>query len=347
MAVLSLHPYHLPLSQPYRWAKGVQTHRTGFIARMALDGATGLGEAALLPHVLHDPAAFVRQAEALLEGLDPLAPDWLDQLALRECPPAIRCALSSALFSWQAARQGLRLAELFAGGDMVEEAVPVNALVTDATPAACVAATAEHVGNGIQTIKLKCGHDRDADLRRVAAIRDAFPDIAIRIDPNQSWDLAWAAEHLRQLRPFGLQYCEEPLAPGTPMAAYRRLREEGEVPIALDESITDPAAAELALTQGAADAFVLKLQRLGGLDRLLAVARLGRAHGVPSVVTSTMETTVGITVGLHAAALVQTPGLDSGLATSSFFADNLAEPAEVFDGCLRLPPGAGLGIALA
>ena len=314
---------------------------------MALDGATGLGEAALLPHVVHDPAAFVRRAEALLEGLDPLAPDWLDQLALRECPPAIRCALTSALFTWQAARQGLRLAELFAPGFAVEEAVPVNALVTDATPQGCVATTAGHVSAGIQTIKLKCGPDRDADLRRLAALRDAFPDIAIRIDPNQSWDAAWAADQLRQLRPFGLQYCEEPLPPGTPMDAYRRLREEGEVPIALDESITDTAAAELALTQGAADVFVLKLQRLGGLDRLLAVARLGRAHGVDSVVTSTMETTVGITVGLHAAALVQTPGLDSGLATSSFFADNLAPPEPVFDGCLSLPPGAGLGISLA
>ena len=136
-----------------------------------------------------------------------------------------------------------------------------------------------------------------------------------------------------------------PLPPGTPMATYRRLREEGEVPIALDESITDTAAAELALTQRAADYFVLKLQRLGGLDRLLAVARLGRAHGVDSVVTSTMETTIGIAVGLHAAALVQTRGLDSGLATASFFADNLAPPGAVVGGCLCLPPGLGLGVS--
>ena len=83
----------------------------------------------------------------------------------------------------------------------------------------------------------------------------------------------------------------------------------------------------------------------GGLDRLLAVARLGRAHGVDSVVTSTMETTIGIAVGLHAAALVQTRGLDSGLATATFFADNLAPPGAVVGGCLCLPPGLGLGVS--
>ncbi len=346
MSVLTFHPYQLKLSKPYRWAKGVQTHRTGFVVRMAQGGAVGLGEAALLPHIVHDPHKFAQQCASLLDGLDPLDDDFLAQVDARECPPSIRCAVSSAYLSHRAAAQGQRLAEVLSPGGGVEDVVRVNALVTEATPAECVQATQGHVAAGIQTIKLKCGTDRRADLARVEAIRGAFPSLKLRIDPNQSWDEDWAAEHLRDFERFGIQYCEEPLAPGRPFDSYRRLRELAGVPIALDESIVDRASAELAIDKGAADYFVLKLQRLGGPDRLLEVAALAEARQVPSVLTSSMETTIGLVAGLHAAAIVQASGLDAGLATSSFFAENLAPPLPVLDGCMRLPAEPGLGVSL-
>lgn len=346
MSILTFHPYQLKLSKPYRWAKGVQTHRTGFVVRIAHDGVLGLGEAALLPHIVHDAHRFAQQCELLLGGLDPLADDFLAQVDQRECPPAIRCGVSSAYLSYRAAGQGQRLAEFLAPTGPVHEVVRVNALVTEATPAECVQATREHVAAGIQTVKLKCGRDRRADLARVEAIRNAFADLKLRIDPNQSWDEDWAAEHLREFERFDIQYCEEPLAPGTPFDSYRRLRELTGVPIALDESIVDRASAELAIDKGAADHFVLKLQRLGGPDRLLDVAALAEARQVPSVLTSSMETTIGLAVGLQAAAVVQASGLDAGLATSSFFAENLAPPLPVVEGCMRLPAGPGLGVGL-
>jgi o-succinylbenzoate synthase len=346
VSVLTFHPYQLKLSKPYRWAKGVQTHRTGFVVRMAHEGVVGWGEAALLPHIVHDPHKFAHQCELLVDGLNALDGDFLAQLDQRECPPALRCGISSAYLSHQAAARGQRFAEFLAATGPVEDTVRVNALVTEVTPAQCVQATRDHVAAGIHTIKLKCGKDRRADLARVEAIRNAFPALKLRIDPNQSWDEDWAADHLRDFRPFDLQYCEEPLAPGTPFDSYRRLRELGGVPIALDESIVDRASAELAIDRGAADYFVLKLQRLGGPDRLLDVAGLARSRQVPTVLTSSMETTIGLAVGLHAAALVQAPGLDAGLATSSFFAENLAPALPVVEGCMALPPGPGLGVSL-
>lgn len=341
MSILSTTPYQIKLAKPYRWAKGVQTHRVGFVVRMEFEGSVGLGEAALLPNVVHDPIKFARQCELLLDGLDPLDRDFLKKLDERECPPAIRCGVSSAWFSYTAARQGLRLCDLFAAQGAIADKVPVNALITEQTPEQCVDATRYHVSRGIKTVKLKCGKDLEADRARIAAIRSTFPDLMIRIDPNQSWDVAWAAEHLRSLQPFRLQYCEEPMPSGTSFDDYRHLREHGGVPIALDESIVDLKSAELAIEKRAADYFVLKLQRFGGMDRLLEVASFARSRNVDSIVTSSMEANVGLTVGLHCAAVVQTPGLDSGLATSDFFADGLAPALEVADGCMRVPTGLG------
>lgn len=322
----------------------MQTHRTGFVVQLASDGCVGLGEAALLPHVVHDPVQFARQCELLCHGLDPLASDFLNRLDERECPPAFRCGVSSAFFSYAAATKGLRLCDWFAGQGAAADCVPVNALITEQTPQQCVDAARHHVGRGIRTVKLKCGKDRAADRARIEAVRSHFADLNIRIDPNQSWDVAWAAEHLRSLSACNIQYCEEPLPPHTPFDEYRRLRELSGVAIALDESIVDMKSAELAVVKGAADHFVLKLQRFGGLDRLLDVARFARAHRIGSVLTSSMEAHVGLAVGLHAAALVQTPGLDSGLATADFFADGLSPALAVVDGAMRVPTGPGTGV---
>lgn len=344
MSPLSVHPYQIKLAKPYRWAKGVQTHRVGFVVKLEAEGAIGLGEAALLPNVVHDPLKFAQQCECLCDGLDPLDGDFLKRLDERECPPAIRCGVSSAWFSHAAAQKGLRLCDLFAGPAGVSDTVPVNALLTEQTPQQCVDAARFQVGRGITTVKLKCGKDLETDRDRIAAIRDAFPELKIRIDPNQSWDVAWAADHLRSLQPFQIQYCEEPLPPGTPLDEYRRLRDHSGVPIALDESIVDLKSAELAIEKQAADYFVLKLQRLGGMDRLLDVARFAQSRQVDSILTSNMEAHVGLAVGLHCAAVVQTPGLDSGLATSDFFADGLDSSLEVVDGRMRVPSGLGTGV---
>ena len=346
VSILSLSPYRIALAKPYRWAKGVQTHRVGLVVSMESDGVVGLGEAVLLPHVVHDPLQFARQCEAILDGLNPLDDDFLEQLDARECPPAIRCGVSSAWFSHAASKAGLPLCGLFAADRRVAATVPVNALITEQTPQQCVEAARHHVSRGIRTVKLKCGTDREADAARIEAVREAFPSLNIRIDPNQSWDAAWAAEHLRRLRPFDLQYCEEPLPSGTCFDEYRRLREEGGVPIALDESIVDLNSAQLAIDKRAADYFVLKLQRFGGMDRLLAVARFAKSCGVDSILTSTMEATVGLAVGLHCAAVMQTAGLDSGLATSDFLEGGLDPALAVVDGCMRVPTGPGTGVTL-
>ena len=105
--VLEMKPYRLALDTPYRWSKGTQHRRTGVIFRLqGPDGLVGWGEAALPPHVDYSPDAFAEEARALVTGLDPLDPQFLAEVELRECPARIRCGISTAVLTWRAAGAG-------------------------------------------------------------------------------------------------------------------------------------------------------------------------------------------------------------------------------------------------
>ena len=181
------------------------------------------------------------------------------------------------------------------------------------------------------------------DLRRVAAIRAAQPDIRIRIDPNESWPLAWAAEQLNAMDRYTIDYCEEPLPRGTPLSAYGQLRTQTRVPIALDDSIRTLRDVELAVLHKAADLFVLKAQRVGGPDKLLQIIRAASAAGVGCTITSSIETSLGLYLGIHCTALTPAPMAAAGIGTARFFAENVCEPPPIVDGHMALPQTPGLG----
>lgn len=341
---IEIRPYNLRLQTPYRWSKGVQHHRAGLILRLQVGQLVGWGEAALPPHVVYEPAAFAREAQALMSGLDPLADDFLHQIDLRECPARLRCGISTAVLTLKAAHAGQPLATwLLAGSQPTPARVPVNELIGDADPQVCIERTRVILERGQDTVKMKCTTERELDLQRVRAVREAFPDIGIRIDPNESWPLEWAADQLNAMAPFNIDYCEEPLPRTTPLSAYGQLRRQTPVPIALDDSIRTLRDVELAVLHQAADAFVIKAQRVGGPDKLLAIVQAASAAGIPCTVTSSIETSVGLYLGVHCAAMTPQPIAPSGMGTARFFAENVGDPPAIMDGHMHMPTGPGLG----
>ncbi len=173
------------------------------------------------------------------------------------------------------------------------------------------------------------------DLDRVAAVRAALgPAGALRVDVNGRWDVPTTLARLPELDAAagGLQYVEQPCASVPELAEVRRLQP---VPVAADESIrraTDPARVALA---GAADVAVLKCTPLGGVHRALRVAA---GAGLPCVVSSALETGVGIAAQLALAGAL--PGLElaCGLGTGSLLVGDLvAGPPRPVDGHLPVP----------
>lgn len=214
----------------------------------------------------------------------------------------------------------------------LRDRVPVNTTV----PAVDAATAADLVRrSGCTTAKVKVaepGQDLADDVDRVAAVRDALgPDGRLRIDVNGAWDVETAVLALARLARYDLEYVEQPCATLEELAEVRR---RTTVPVAADESIRTADDPVRAARTGAVDVVVLKVQPLGGVRRALEVAD---AAGVPTVVSSALETSVGLAAGVaFAAALPELPHA-CGLGTATLLAgDVVADPLVPRDGHVQV-----------
>jgi O-succinylbenzoate synthase len=191
--------------------------------------------------------------------------------------------------------------------------------------------------SGCRTAKVKVaepGQDESDDLERVAAVRDALgPAGRIRVDANGAWDVDQAARMLKQLADYGLEYAEQPCATLDELAALRR---RTDVPLAADESIRKAEDPLKVSAVGAADIVVIKVAPLGGVRAALRVAE---ACGLPVVVSSAVESSVGLAAGVALAAALPELAYDCGLATMSLLTgDVTADPLVPVDGRLPVRP---------
>jgi len=204
----------------------------------------------------------------------------------------------------------------------VRTSVPVNATVPAVAAPDVPAVLARFPGCTTAKVKVaQAGQVLADDVARVSAVRAALgPTGRVRVDANAAWTLAEARAALEALAPFDLEYAEQPCASLEDLAA---LRGRG-VLIAADESIrkaADPLRVALA---GAADLVVLKVAPLGGVARALEVAR---ACGLPVVVSSALDTSVGIAAGVALAAALPDLPYACGLATASLLAGDVVRPS--------------------
>jgi O-succinylbenzoate synthase len=235
----------------------------------------------------------------------------------RECARWLGCAVEAATIGWP---------------PPVRDQVPVNVTVPAVGPAQAHAVV---TASGCRTAKVKVaepGQSLADDIARVAAVRDALgPSGAIRVDANAAWDVGQAERALTELGKFGLEYAEQPCPALDDLAELRR---RVDVPVAADESIRraeDPLAVRAA---GAADIVVLKAQPLGGVRAALAVAE---ACGLPVVVSSAVETSVGLAAGLALAAALPELRYACGLATMSLLTgDVTGDPLVEEEGALAV-----------
>lgn len=218
----------------------------------------------------------------------------------------------------------------------VRDRVPVNATVP-AVPAERVADVLGGYSGRVHAVKIKVaerGQGLADDVARVAAVRHLLPDAELRVDANAGWDDDAAVTALGALSEFQLAYAEQPVASVEGLASVRRrLRDNGVgTLIAADESVRkaeDPLAVARA---GAADLIVVKVAPLGGVRRALDIVAQA---GLPAVVSSAIDSSVGIRAGVALAAAMPELPYACGLGTLSLMeADVTAEPLRPVDGFL-------------
>jgi O-succinylbenzoate synthase len=179
---------------------------------------------------------------------------------------------------------------------------------------------------GCRTVKVKVaekGQSIADDVARVTAVRDYLgPEGRIRVDANLGWNVDEAEHAIHSLASLDLEYVEQPCATVDELADIRTRVKYMGVPIAADESVrkaTDPL--EVARAR-AADLLVIKAQPLGGIRKTLDL--VGEA-GLPVVVSSALETSIGIAMGAYLAAAIENLSYDCGLGTVSLLAADITE----------------------
>ncbi|WP_423202384.1 o-succinylbenzoate synthase [Mycobacterium decipiens] len=210
--------------------------------------------------------------------------------------------------------------------------VPINATV----PAVAAARVGEVLARfpGARTAKVKVaepGQRLVDDVDRVNAVRELVP--TVRVDANGGWSVAEAVTAAAALTADGpLEYLEQPCAS---VAELAELRRRVDVPIAADESIRKAEDPLAVVRAHAADIAVLKVAPLGGVWTVLDIAARIAA---PVVVSSALDSAVGIAAGLTAAAALPELHHACGLGTGGLFAEDVAEPAVPIDGFLPVVP---------
>lgn len=191
---------------------------------------------------------------------------------------------------------------------------------------------------GARTAKVKVaepGQSLAQDVARVRAVREQVPNV--RVDANGGWSVDDAVEALTALTVDGpLEYAEQPCASVPELVEVRRRLPD--LRVAADESIRRAEDPLRVVRAGGADVAVVKVAPLGGTRRLLALADELAGHGVPVVVSSALETAVGMGAGLAAAAALPDLPFACGLGTGGFFTADVAEPRTMSGG--TLPVGA-------
>ncbi|WP_017197172.1 o-succinylbenzoate synthase [Arthrobacter sp. M2012083] len=219
----------------------------------------------------------------------------------------------------------------------LRDKIPVNATVP-AVPAERVPEVLERFGR-VDAVKIKVaerGQQLADDIARVRAVREALPDAAIRVDANGGWDIDQAVEALGKLSAVELEYAEQPVPTIEGLAEVRRRLAAAGTPvlIAADESVRKEDDPLRVARAGAADLIVVKVAPLGGVARALEIVEQA---GLPAVVSSALDTSVGIRAGLALAAALPSLPYACGLGTVSLFASDITlDPLVADDGAIQI-----------
>jgi len=354
-------PYRIPFRTNFTTAHGILNARQGAIVEIVTnDDLTGVGEIAPMPEFAGDDLLTALAPLPLLSS-QLLGWELLDAINFlyteaTELPATTLCGLEGALLDVIGKAMGCGVMDAMghvgamghAGAINRAPTVAVNVVIGALSIENTVARAREAMQAGYSCIKLKVGGERqEVEIERIAAVRTAIgSDMHLRLDANEGWTFAESISILSQCAPYAIQYVEQPLPAGD-LDGMHTLRYNVPVPIAADEAIYDLESARRVLAHDAAAVLIIKPQLAGGLHVGRQIISEATQHGVQCVITSTIETGVGIAGALHLAAASPEITLECGLATLHLLADDLLIDDLTLDhGFLTVPDGPGLSIRL-
>jgi L-alanine-DL-glutamate epimerase-like enolase superfamily enzyme len=320
------------------------------------EGLVGLGEATVAPRWTGETsrscvAAIEELIGPALLGKDPSRITALRAVMDRELKlnPFTKAAVEMALWDLAGKATGKPVYELLGG--KVREHVATKWSVSGRPPAEAAAIARWAMGRGFRTMKVKVGLGPDADVERVAAVRDVIgPAAKLGVDANGGWgDSATAIAAIARLKLLGIDFAEQPVWAGDPeeMAAVRR---SAGLPIVADESLYTLADAKQLVRAGACDVFSIYVGKAGGLGPAKAIADFALEAGIACTIGSNLELGVGSAAMIHLGLAhrgIMTDAYPCDIIGPFFYEDDfLTEPLVLDGGRAVISDRPGLGVEL-
>jgi L-alanine-DL-glutamate epimerase-like enolase superfamily enzyme len=332
---LTWEPITLQLRNPFRISYGVSETRQAFWLRLAEDA--GWGEGTIPSYYGISETEMFAFWEAAARRTDPFPDDpagiadWVGE----DGPAPARCALDLALHDRIARQRGVPLYQLL---ELPRPpALPTSFTIGIAPPEEMARMAAQVPDYPI--IKIKLGSDDD--VGRIAAIREARPDVRLFVDANAGWSPEEAVGHVQALAPYDLEMIEQPV-PKDDIAGMGYVQAHTDVPVVADESVQTLANVEQ-LAAARVKGINLKLMKVGGLAVGLRMLKRARELGLRVMLGCMIETSIGTTAMAHLAGLADWLDLDAPLLIANDPFDGLRYDEHAH---IQIPERPGIGVLL-
>ncbi|GKW48358.1 mandelate racemase/muconate lactonizing enzyme family protein [Halomonas sp. NCCP-2165] len=337
---ITLHGIRLPLKRPFKIAYDSYEEIESLVVSIeSTRGDIGWGEAVVDQHVSGETwqaarDVIARELAPLLIGKsadDIGAFHHAAEARLRHNPSA-KAALDIALHDLLA-RQCRRPLYSLLGG-RCHERLELPSVISMLSPEEMARQADEACRQGFRSIKIKLGDAPDADVERIARVREALPPgMALRVDANQGWSAKQALEVIRRAAPYRVEWYEQPVFIEN-LEALARVTRATEAVIMADEPIHGLRDMLRVIRLEAADMVNIKLMKSAGLHAARAMADLGMAADIPCQVGSMVESSIATLAGAHLA-----------IAHPNIIANDLVGP-EMLSSDVAEMPGDGTHIPL-
>jgi L-alanine-DL-glutamate epimerase-like enolase superfamily enzyme len=348
---IELAPLSVPLREPFVIASAAMTHTRAVLVRVrAAEGGQsfdGFGEAAALPPVTAEDQPDLLRSLALardvLLGADLELAD-VEQLTFRaRLAPVANAALECALLDALARHRGIPLYRMLGASEPCELDTDITLPIAEPEHLARLARS--YYAQGFRSFKVKVGKDLDHDCTTLRALAEGLPAARVRLDANEGYDAGDALRLLDEAERIGLVVeCFEQPCRRDDFEAMARVAADGRAPVVADESCRSLADVDALVAAGAAQAVNLKLAKMAGISRALAIGRHARACGLKLMAGAMVETKLGLAAMAHVVTAlggVDWLDLDTAflLADDPFVGGYTASGSRLF---LSARPGLGL-----
>jgi o-succinylbenzoate synthase len=339
---LEYFPYSLKLNSTFSTAKTKFNERKGFIIKLKSESSEGIGDVSPFPEF---GSESYEEIENTLKDIDLQIRINIDQVvdSINETLleygkyPALHHGLEQALLNLICSEKKITLDKLL--GIKIKNSININGVIGFDAVEKSVNRAKELNQKGYKTLKIKAGRDKndggfEKDYECISEIRNAISNkIKLRIDVNGKWSLQEAADNLKQLEKFSLEYAEQPVSN---LGDFIELSKSTKVPLAADESIRNVDDAKKFIESGSVSYLIIKPMMLGGLLNSLQIIKLAETKDIKTVVSSSFESAIGRVNALIAASAVK-DDVAHGLSVGEYFEnDFLHEKLKIIDGKISL-----------